>query len=128
MGNCFSDPSSKPKSKPQGGQTLGSGPSSRPSPSQAGNNNNKQSTPQSLSSRTAVVPPQALGGAGVEPTGDARDNALRAAEERAKAAQTKGVNSANPKSGQLSKKLAEERRTPSGNQADERLMDRGQWN
>lgn len=83
MGNCFSDPS-KPTS---GGQKLGSGPAS-------------SSQPPISPRRTAppAVPPRTLGGTGGgsggvtalgaeigEGDGDARDRALRAAEERAKA-------------------------------------------
>lgn len=81
MGNCFSDPS-KPSSS---GQKLGSG----PTPSQP--------TSGSAPSRPAqpAAPPRTLGGADYGTSGegvplgvderDARDRALRAAEERAKA-------------------------------------------
>ncbi|KAK4689615.1 hypothetical protein P7C73_g471, partial [Tremellales sp. Uapishka_1] len=112
MGNCFSDPS-KSNSK---GQTLGSGPA-RSAPS------NLSSPPQTLG---AITTSQATAG----PPGDAREMALRAAEERAKAAKSKGVNSTNPNAGKLSSKLENGRKkgASNGTEADERLMDRGEWN
>ncbi|WVQ80002.1 hypothetical protein IAT38_002103 [Cryptococcus sp. DSM 104549] len=128
MGNCFSDPS--PHKPPGKGQTLGSA----SSPNQAQRQAQQapySSPPQKKPSRGGSnAPPQTLGspGAGGE-SGDPRERALRAAEERAKAGQTKGVNKANPKAGQLSSKLASERKAQSPQQQpNERMMDAGQWN
>ncbi|WVQ72693.1 hypothetical protein IAR50_002253 [Cryptococcus sp. DSM 104548] len=133
MGNCFSDPSPpKPKGK---GQVLGSAPSTSHQPQQQGYSQGTGG-PQREGGRIQSQPAQSLGGstsgggAGAGGGGgDARDRALRAAEERAKAAQGKGVHASNPKAGQLSGKLAVQGRTSAtqGNQ-NERLMDAGQWN
>lgn len=96
MGNCFSDPSSpdskpgsksKTKSKTQGqgqGQRLGSGPVPAPGSTLA------QATGDQgrihSQSTAAAAPPRILGGgAGGGEDGAARERALRAAEERAKA-------------------------------------------
>ncbi|WVW85321.1 hypothetical protein I302_107359 [Kwoniella bestiolae CBS 10118] len=126
MGNCFSDPSSQPSHKHGQGQKLGSAPASRPTPQQ-----------QQLSTRgkTNNDPPRTLGGSiGGSPGaevggGDPRERALKAAEERAKASQSKGVNASNPKAGQLSAKLAAENRSKASTQNnDQRMMDRGEWN
>ncbi|WWC93300.1 hypothetical protein V866_000133 [Kwoniella sp. B9012] len=126
MGNCFSDPSHKP-SKGQGqGQKLGSG----PTPTQQ----QKTQTKNTIKSPTNHEPPRTLGGgSGVSAGGDIadpRERALKAAEERAKASQNKGVNTSNPKAGQLSAKLAAENRSKStsNNANDQRMMDRGEWN
>ncbi|WWC63595.1 uncharacterized protein I303_106200 [Kwoniella dejecticola CBS 10117] len=129
MGNCFSDPSSS--HKPSQGQKLGSGPPKTPAQqTQTGttrrNNNNE--------------PPRTVGGGlvAVDNDGDPRERALKAAEERAKASQKKGVNTSNPKAGQLSAKLAAENRNKAGggagagagspNANESRMMDRGEWN
>ncbi|WVQ95206.1 hypothetical protein IAU59_002300 [Kwoniella sp. CBS 9459] len=134
MGNCFSDPSSKPHKQSQG-QVLGCGPSrNNGPPGPAG-----QAPVQGGAGKGSTLgrnsePPRTLGGGSVVSGGgsgseDPRERALRAAEERAKAAQGKGVNASNPKAGQLSAKLAaENRKVSSPNQNDERLMDKGQWN
>ncbi|WVR09364.1 hypothetical protein IAU60_006430 [Kwoniella sp. DSM 27419] len=130
MGNCFSDPSHK-GSKGQG-QVLGSGPASTAPGRTTGETTSQR--PQ-----RAAEPPRTLGAGpgGAEfrvglaggDGGDPRERALRAAEERAKAAQGKGVNATNPKAGQLSAKLAAEKRKPSSPGVNEdRMMDRGQWN
>ncbi|OCF35741.1 hypothetical protein I316_02231 [Kwoniella heveanensis BCC8398] len=133
MGNCFSDPSKPHTSKSQGqGQVLGSG--SGPAPSRS---DNTAAPPSSKPSSSTIgrnsAPPRTLGGGSTVGGGsgldDPRERALRAAEERAKAAQGKGVNASNPKAGQLSAKLAaENRKVSSPNQNDERMMDKGQWN
>ena len=83
MGNCFSDPSGKPK---HGGQKLGSGPAptsvAQPQPAAAG----------AKPKQTNSEPPRTLGGfsttgPGGSGGGDAaaRERALQAAEERANA-------------------------------------------
>ncbi|WOO77033.1 uncharacterized protein LOC62_01G000634 [Vanrija pseudolonga] len=130
MGNCFSDPS-----KPSGqGQRLGSGPSSPAQGGQGGGSSNQNRPATKPRPAGSTAPPQTLGGAagGSGPGGsadDPRSAALAAAEARAQAAGTKGVSTANPKAGQLSAKLAAERRSPSTTQKpNERLMDAGQWN
>ncbi|WRT68679.1 uncharacterized protein IL334_005658 [Kwoniella shivajii] len=124
MGNCFSDPSADHKKASQG-QKLGSAPSNhRPQQVPVAGTNNQSS----ISNRNNA-PPRTLGDVGVGSDGDPRERALRAAEERAKAAQTKGVNTSNPKAGQLSAKLAAENKKPSSpNVNDNRMMDRGEWN
>ncbi|WVO21408.1 uncharacterized protein IAS62_002716 [Cryptococcus decagattii] len=130
MGNCFSDPS-KPPGK---GQTLGSTPS-RPAQSSSTTTTTTTTQPSPARVRPAKQkinspPPQTLGtpGGGGD-AGDPRERALKAAEERAKTAQGKGVNASNPKAGQLSGKLAAERKAGNGPEAgNERLMDAGQWN
>lgn len=82
MGNCFSDPS-KAESK---GQKLGSGPSSTAA-TQSAPTSNKPTSKPTAGTRVTSVPPQTLGGGltAVDNDGDARERALRAAEERAKA-------------------------------------------
>ncbi|KAL1413553.1 hypothetical protein Q8F55_001327 [Vanrija albida] len=126
MGNCFSDPS-KPKAGQ--GQRLGSGPSS---PAQGGSGH--QAAANKKRPATSNVPPQALGGEGSgSSSDDPRSAALAAAEARAQAAGNKGVSTANPKAGQLSAKLAAERRplsptSPTAQKPNERMMDAGQWN
>ncbi|WWC71294.1 uncharacterized protein I206_105248 [Kwoniella pini CBS 10737] len=131
MGNCFSDPSST--HKPTQGQKLGSGPAKSPS-QQPQNQTQTQSLNQN--SRRNNEPPRTLGGGNggglvaIDNEGDPRERALRAAEERAKASQTKGVNTSNPKAGQLSAKLAAENKNKptSPNANENRMMDRGEWN
>ncbi|KAL7422595.1 hypothetical protein Q5752_003243 [Cryptotrichosporon argae] len=113
MGNCLSDPS------PEGGEKLGSASRSSAAPGGA--------------ARTAATGPgRTLGGAPADSAAvgaeDPRQAALRAAEERARAAQNKGVSTSNPKAGALSAKLAAERRGPPPPQANDRMMDAGQWN
>ncbi|OCF57735.1 hypothetical protein L486_05200 [Kwoniella mangroviensis CBS 10435] len=126
MGNCFSDPSHK-SSKGQGqGQKLGSA----PAPSQQ---QQKTQTKSTIKPPTNHEPPRTLGGGSVSASGDIadpRERALKAAEERAKASQNKGVNTSNPKAGELSAKLAAENRSKStsNNTNDQRMMDRGEWN
>ncbi|WWC90424.1 uncharacterized protein L201_005359 [Kwoniella dendrophila CBS 6074] len=126
MGNCFSDPSHKPN-KGQG-QKLGSAPANaQPQPS-------SQIRPNQTQKNTD--PPRTLGGEngttidGLNGGGDPRERALKAAEERAKLAQSKGVNVSNPKAGQLSAKLAAENRSKPSSPPpnDNRMMDRGEWN
>ncbi|ODN77747.1 hypothetical protein L202_04884 [Cryptococcus amylolentus CBS 6039] len=132
MGNCFSDPSHTPKPKGKG-QVLGSAPAPSSTPHQPQQQGYSQSTAGSQrqgGGRINSHPAQSLGGSvNGGGGGDARDRALRAAEERAKAAQGKGVHASNPKAGQLSGKLAAQGRTSAaqGNQ-NERMMDAGQWN
>jgi len=78
MGNCFSDPSSKPKGK---GQVLGSGP--KPSTT----NTDSQTTNTGSINRKQNYQgssPATLGGSAGE-QGSERERALAAAEERAKA-------------------------------------------
>ena len=78
MGNCLSDPSSKPKGK---GQVLGSGP--KPSTT----NNDSQTTNTGSINRKQNYQgssPATLGGSAGE-QGSERERALAAAEERAKA-------------------------------------------
>ena len=83
MGNCFSDPSGKPK---HGGQKLGSGPAptsaAQPQPAAAG----------AKPKQTNSEPPRTLGGSSTTGPGGsgggdaaARERALQAAEERANA-------------------------------------------
>ncbi|WVF67631.1 hypothetical protein IAT40_002389 [Kwoniella sp. CBS 6097] len=131
MGNCFSDPSKPHKSQGQGqGQVLGSGPA-RPNNAASGNSQASAAGQGGSTIGRNSAPPRTLGGGSTVGGGteDPRERALRAAEERAKAAQGKGVNASNPKAGQLSAKLAaENRKVSSPNQNDERLMDKGQWN
>ncbi|KIR33427.1 hypothetical protein I352_04196 [Cryptococcus deuterogattii MMRL2647] len=123
MGNCFSDPS-KPPGK---GQTLGSTPS-RPAQSSSTTTTTTTTQPSPAGGRPAKQkinspPPQTLGApGGGGDAGDPRERALKAAEERAKTAR-KGVNVSNPKAGQLSGKLAAERKAGNGPEAgNERLM------
>ncbi|GFZ52097.1 hypothetical protein JCM24511_09870 [Saitozyma sp. JCM 24511] len=123
MGNCFSDPS------PKGGQRLG-GADSRPSGPTSGAVGSAGSAAAKGSGSGAGrtgAPPRTLGAGGEAESGDPRDRALRAAEERAKTAQSKGVTSSNPKSGQLSAKLAAERKSPVANQNEERMMASRGW-
>ncbi|KAK8854550.1 hypothetical protein IAR55_003289 [Kwoniella newhampshirensis] len=123
MGNCFSDPS-KPPGK---GQVLGSGPPS----SQQQQQQQQLARPIAGSGTTRyAAPPRTLSDSPITSDGDPRERALKAAEERAKAAQGKGINSSNPKAGQLSSKLASERKNLNSptNAQEDRLMDRGQWN
>lgn len=82
MGNCFSDPS-KAESK---GQKLGSGPSTTAA-TQSTSIANKPTSKPTAGTKVTSVPPQTLGGGlmAVDNDGDARERALRAAEERAKA-------------------------------------------
>ena len=80
MGNCFSDPSSKPKGK---GQVLGS----RPKPSTTNTNTNSPTTNTGSVARKQNYQgssPATLGGSAGE-QGSERERALAAAEERAKA-------------------------------------------
>lgn len=79
MGNCFSDPSSKPKGK---GQVLGSG----PKPSTTNNNSAPTTNTGSIAKKQNYQgsSPATLGGSAGE-QGSERERALAAAEERAKA-------------------------------------------
>jgi hypothetical protein len=80
MGNCFSDPSSKPKGK---GQVLGSG----PKPSTTNNTTSlTTNTTGSIAKKQNYQgsSPATLGGSAGE-QGSERERALAAAEERAKA-------------------------------------------
>jgi hypothetical protein len=81
MGNCFSDPSSKPKGK---GQVLGSGP--KPSTSTTNNNSAPTTNTGSIAKKQNYQgsSPATLGGSAGE-QGSERERALAAAEERAKA-------------------------------------------
>nr|XP_031863887.1 uncharacterized protein CI109_000531 [Kwoniella shandongensis]KAA5530959.1 hypothetical protein CI109_000531 [Kwoniella shandongensis] len=119
MGNCFSDPS-KPPGK---GQVLGSTPQTSSQNQQTQQPN--LARPVGPGSGKNNAPPRTLSdNPALAADGDPRERALRAAEERAKAAQGKGVNLSNPKAGQLSSKLASERKAPLSptNNQDERLM------
>ncbi|WVO14443.1 hypothetical protein L204_102076 [Cryptococcus depauperatus] len=124
MGNCFSDPSASSKTRGNG-QALGSAPSTVTQPTHPVHSQSKKP-----SGRLSSPPPQTLGNSFGDESGDPRERALRAAEERAKASANKGVHSSNTKAGQLSSKLAAERRQGNGPQQtpDERMMDAGQWN
>jgi len=79
MGNCFSDPSSKPKGK---GQVLGSG----PKPSTTNNASSPTTNTGSIAKKQNYQgsSPATLGGSAGE-QGSERERALAAAEERAKA-------------------------------------------
>jgi hypothetical protein len=78
MGNCFSDPSSKPKGK---GQVLGSGPKlSTTNPTSSTTNTGSIAKKQNYQGSS----PATLGGSAGE-HGSERERALAAAEERAKA-------------------------------------------
>ncbi|KAI9637739.1 uncharacterized protein MKK02DRAFT_43671 [Dioszegia hungarica] len=135
MGNCFSDPSSHPsKSKAQftgGGQRLGSGPAPaaaavappKPQPRYT-------DPPRTLGGAVGGSPPGAGAGSGGVGDEEQRERMRQAAEIRAKSASSKGVTASNPKAGQLSAKLAAERKAgmTSPRQNDERLMDKGEWN
>jgi hypothetical protein len=79
MGNCFSDPSSKPKGK---GQVLGSG----PKPSTINNASSPTTNTGSIAKKQNYQgsSPATLGGSAGE-QGSERERALAAAEERAKA-------------------------------------------
>ena len=116
MGNCFSDPSKS------GGQRLGSA-TTTPAATPAG------STTHAPNKKARTnVPPQALGGSSGDTSNDPRAAALAAAEARQQAASKKGVSAANPKAGQLSAKLEAQRRSPTQQTNNERMMDAGQWN
>jgi hypothetical protein len=78
MGNCFSDPSTKPKGK---GQVLGSGPKpSSTNPTSSTTNTGSIAKKQNYQGSS----PATLGGSAGE-QGSERERALAAAEERAKA-------------------------------------------
>jgi hypothetical protein len=80
MGNCFSDPS------PKGGQRLG-GADSRPSGPTSGAVGSVGGATAKVSGSGAGrtgAPPRTLGAGGEAESGDPRDRARRAAEERAK--------------------------------------------
>lgn len=148
MGNCFSDPSSHPsKSKAQftgGGQRLGSGPAPAAAPIAPPKPQPRYTDPpRTLGGAVGGSPPGAGAGSGGVGDEEQRERMRQAAEIRAKSvsrlleyissglevklieqASSKGVTASNPKAGQLSAKLAAERKAgmTSPRQNDERLM------
>ncbi|CDZ97045.1 hypothetical protein [Phaffia rhodozyma] len=146
MGNCLSDPSkasstkaSSTKTKPFKGQGH-----SLSSPSSSSNTpGTQQARPNGDTSTTATSPPslgpgRPLGDGFQDPVripgqqSNAREAAAKAAQERANANSTRGISSANPKSGQLSAKLKEQNKIiDSGRKAPDRedtLARPSDWN